>query len=294
MLSLSTDLTESHSDLRIFPLHLSRKIFHRTIALCVVAFLMVFSADVAAQIPDALTGRWQVAEVHINTGSSRTVSYGWNDPALRWRMFTFSDTQVTDDAPEAGYCQAPQAKVTRMELGKLFGTSLAGDGYPVRQATPTDYAFKSSPGEAVDVISLVCRNGLWQGGLGADGGPQGAWMYFTPDGHLILRWYDETLLVLERLPAHATPRASFDCARAASSAEKTLCGSLQLAAFDRSISAAYKIARDEVKGDATQEKSLVASQREWVRHRDACATDTACLLTSMKARLQQLAAVGQD
>lgn len=285
---------ESNSDLRIFPVHLPRKTLHCVIAPAVAAFLMAFSAGCAAQIPDALKGSWQVAEVHINTGSSRAVSYGWNDPALHWRMFTFSDAQITDDAPEAGDCQTPQAKVTRMELGKLFGTSLTGDGYPVQQATPADYAFKSSPGEAVDVISLVCRNGLWQGGLGADGGPQGAWMYFTPDGHLILRWYDETLLVLERLPAHATPRASFDCTRAASPAEKALCGSLQLAAFDRSISAAYKIARNEVKDDAEQEKSLVASQREWVRYRDACSTDAACLLTSMKARLQQLAAVGQD
>lgn len=275
-------------------MHLPRKNLRRAIAPAVVTFLMAFSAGCAAQIPDALKGSWQVAEVHINTESSRTASYGWNDPALRWRLFTFSDAQVTDDAPEESHCQAPQAKVTRMELGKLFGTSLAGDGYPVQQATPAGYAFKSSPAEAMDVISLTCREGLWQGGLGADGGLQGAWMYLAPDGHLILRWYDETVLVLERLPAHATPHASFDCARAASPAEKTLCGSLQLAAFDRSIAAAYKIARDEVKDDEEQEKSLVASQRSWVRQRDACTTDAACLLTSMKARLPQLAAFGQD
>jgi hypothetical protein len=196
-----------------------REIFHRTIASFAIAGLMAFSTSASAQIPVALKGTWQVAEVHINTASSRTVSYGWNDPALRWRMFTFSDAQVTDDAPEASHCQAPQAKVTRMELGKLFGTSLAGDGYPVQQATPADYSFKSGPAESVDVISLNCREGLWQGDLGADGGLQGAWMYLAPDGHLVLRWY------------------------AASPAEKTLCGSLQLAAFDRSISAAYKIAR---------------------------------------------------
>lgn len=178
-------------------------------------------------------------------------------------MFRFSDAQVTGDAPEQNQCQnEPAGECWPDEkLGKLFGISLAGDGYPVQPATTADYAFKSKPDETA-VISLICREGLWQGGLGIDGDLQGAWVYLVPDGYLILRWYDATLLVLERLLTHVTPRASLDCARAALSAENALCGSLQLAAFDRSISVAYNIARDEVKGDATQDKSLVAFQGE--------------------------------
>jgi uncharacterized protein len=49
-----------------------------------------------------------------------------------------------------------------------------------------------------------------------------------------------------------------------------------------------------VKDDAEQESALVASQRNWVRQCDACATDTASLLKSMKARLPELASAGQD
>jgi uncharacterized protein YecT (DUF1311 family) len=273
--------------------HLSKKTFHRGIASFAIACLMACAAA-SAQVPDTLKGTWQVVEVHVNTESSRTATYGWNDPALRWRMFTFSDAQVSDDAPEQSDCQAPQAKVSRMELGKLFGTSLAATGYPVQRAAPADYAFKSSPAETVDVISLICRQGLWQAGLGADGGLQGAWMYFAADGRLVLRWYDETVLVLEHLTTDATPQASFNCAKASSPVEKTLCGSLQLAAFDRSVAEAYKIARDEVKDDPAQQGSLLTSQRNWVHQRNTCATDTACLLASMKARLHQLAAVGQN
>ncbi len=272
----------------------SRKTSRCAMLLPVATLLLAFSAGSAAQIPDGLKGTWQVAEVHINTESSRTVSYGWNDPRLRWRMFTFSDTQITDDAPEDGNCQAPRATAKRLRLTQLFGESLAGDGYPVQPATPADYAFKIDPAEVADVISITCRSGPWQGGLGADGGLQGAWMYVASDGHLVLRWYDESILVLTHLDASAKPDASFDCAKATSSTEQAICSSLQLASFDQSVALAYQQLRDQARQVGDSLKALATSQRAWIRQRNACGADAKCILKSLKERLDRLASADQS
>jgi hypothetical protein len=161
----------------------------------------------ARTIPAALERTWQVAEAHINTEATRTPEQGWNDPRLRGRIFVISDAQVTDDAPEPGDCRSPRAASARMDLVKLVGGSMAGVGMdPPRQATPAGYELKTGPDQSVEVTRLTCQNGLWQGGLGADGGLKGAWMHVGCDGRLVLRWYDETILILDRLAAHATAR----------------------------------------------------------------------------------------
>ncbi|MEO9216910.1 MAG: lysozyme inhibitor LprI family protein [Rhodanobacter sp.] len=262
--------------------------------LSVAVFLFAFSAACLAKLPVGLAGTWQVTEVHVNTEATWTMHYGWNDPALRWRIFNFSDALVTADTPESAQCEAPQASITHVTLASLLGKSMAGGEDAQERPTPIGYGFGKPPAKALDVISLSCQGKFWQGGLGADGGLQGAWMYLASDGHLVLRWYDETILVLDRLAADARPQASFDCSKAASPTEKAVCASLPLAAFDRSVAAAYKVARDEVKDDADMTKQVVFAQKAWVHRRDACGTDATCLLESMKKRLGELAAVDQD
>lgn len=141
----------------------------------------------------------------------------------------------------------------------------------------------------VDVISIRCSDGLWQGGLGlVDTGVQGSWLYLDTAGRMVLRWYGETLLILRHLPADARPQASFDCARAVTSTERTICGSWQLAAFDRSVASAYRNAYDQFKSDAANVDPLGRLQRQWLRQRDACGTDATCLLKSMKRQIDAL------
>ncbi|MCK7580810.1 MAG: hypothetical protein MZV65_37765 [Chromatiales bacterium] len=59
-----------------------------------------------------------------------------------------------------------------------------------------------------------------------------------------LRWHEGVFLILKRLPKDAQPRASFDCARAATETERAICGSVSLAAFDASVAGSYKHALD--------------------------------------------------
>ncbi|MDE2280273.1 MAG: hypothetical protein KGK04_11910 [Xanthomonadaceae bacterium] len=245
-------------------------------------------AGYGAALPAQLLGRWQVAEVQVNRASERRLDYQYNDPRLRWRIFDFSAAQLINDTPEGYPCIVPQVTETRMQLGKLISGSLAG----VEErgdATPEDYGLATKPDTVVDVVSIHCGSGPWQGGLGlVNTGVQGSWLYIDADGSMVLRWYGETLLILRHLPEDAKPQASFDCARAATPTERTICGSLQLAAFDRSVASAYRDAYDQFTSDRASVDPLARLQRRWLRQRDACGADATCLLKSMKRQIDAL------
>ncbi|HKT27297.1 lysozyme inhibitor LprI family protein [Dyella sp.] len=257
-----------------------------------ITLVTTCAACQAASLPDALIGRWQVIEVHINTNATAKTNYGWNDARLRWRIFTFTSTELSNDAADGSNCEAPQVAVTNMPAMRLMDDSLAHTGGsasdPEAHPSPTAYELKIDPNELVKVISVHCKDGLWEGDLGTGKGVEGAWMFFTHSGQLVIRWRDETLLVLDRLPADAKPRPSFDCLHARSPAEKTICGSLQLAAFDRSVNWSYKVTRDDIKDTDVSSAQLAGSQRAWLRKRDACGTNASCLLSVMQRRLEEL------
>jgi uncharacterized protein YecT (DUF1311 family) len=267
--------------------------FRRSPALTLLLSISASLTCQAAGLPKALLGRWQVAEVHINSYASFKTNYGWNDARLRWRIFNFSDAELSDDTSDSSPCAAPAASVTRMPLLKLMDGSLGhlagGDNDPYSRPTPAAYELKAAPNQQVDVISITCKDELYQGDLGTGNGVMGAWMYQTPAGELVIRWRDETLLVLDRLPADAKPQPSFDCAKASSPAEKTICSSLQLASFDRSVAWSYKVARDDIKDTDDSPVKLAAEQRAWLRKRDTCGADASCLLKTMEQRLDELA-----
>lgn len=248
----------------------------------------------AASLPDSLLGRWQVAEVHINTYASWKNNYGWNDPQLRGRIFTFTNALLSNDTADGSNCETPQATVTNVSLMRLMDGSLAhasgDDSDPETHPSPAAYRLKMDPNEAVKAISIRCREGVWEDDLGTGKGVEGAWMFLTQSGQLVLRWRDETILILDRLPPDAKPQPSFDCAKASSAAEKAICSSIQLASFDRSVSWSYKVAYDDTKQNGDNLSPLVSSQQAWLRKRNACGGDASCLLTTMRQRLDELSA----
>lgn len=84
----------------------------------------------------------------------------------------------------------------------------------------------------------------------------------------------------ETAPALAPP--SFDCAKAASEAEKLVCTDAELAALDRQLATRYAEAKD----------ADPAMQRGWAKGRDECwkADDVRlCVLESYRTRLVELA-----
>lgn len=82
---------------------------------------------------------------------------------------------------------------------------------------------------------------------------------------------------------------SFDCAKAQSFAEKSICTSKPLQRLDEDLNSTYIRAIDRA---TEHEKAAVRlSQREWLKQRDACTT-AACVSMSITAQQQRLAKWG--
>ncbi len=79
------------------------------------------------------------------------------------------------------------------------------------------------------------------------------------------RWEHDAfrLVRIEKAPTYPT---SFDCERARTSAEITICGNPKLAALDRALADAFEKARGRASGAARD--ALVEQQRAWVAERD--------------------------
>ena len=77
--------------------------------------------------------------------------------------------------------------------------------------------------------------------------------------------------------------ASYDCMKAATQIEKSICANATLSKLDDALSIAYRAA----KGSSTDLERLQTDQMEWVRTRNACKNDE-CIQNSYENRLNQL------
>jgi len=87
------------------------------------------------------------------------------------------------------------------------------------------------------------------------------------------------------LAALSSRAASFDCAKAQSVAEKSICASPRLSRLDTELARSYDLASTLT----VDPKGLLATQREWLRGtRSDCGDDAECLEHAMLVRIEQL------
>jgi uncharacterized protein YecT (DUF1311 family) len=244
----------------------------------------VYSTDhPSVSSPANLVGMWEVTNVLVDTGATRTLNYRLGDPRLKGRVLNIASDRLTFNTPEDKLCTNPSVTLKTITAASLIKESMASRGLSPHTSTPKDYELPLSENAAVQAEWVSCKGGRF--------GPTGkTWIVVMPDGQLAVRWFDSTILLLSRLNASKAPRASFDCAKAAVQAEQTICGSVALAAFDRSVSESYADALKEYR-DARDEdglKKLQAEQKAWILKRNACASDPTCLEKSMQDRLDAL------
>ncbi|HEX7816544.1 lysozyme inhibitor LprI family protein [Dyella sp.] len=94
-------------------------------------------------------------------------------------------------------------------------------------------------------------------------------------------WIAMAALIALPLAAHA---ASFDCAKASSTAEKAVCADADLSQLDGDLGKAFVQAMSA----AGNSDALRTSQRAWLKQRDACGSDKRCLQRSYRQRLDRL------
>lgn len=93
-----------------------------------------------------------------------------------------------------------------------------------------------------------------------------------------------TAALLPLLLPLATHAAGFDCAKAASPTEKTICADAAVSKLDGELAAAWKKAL--AKGGDTA--ALKAAQLKWLKQRDQCGGDEQCLGDRYRERLASL------
>lgn len=79
---------------------------------------------------------------------------------------------------------------------------------------------------------------------------------------------------------------SFDCAKAGTPTERTMCADLNLWPKDRAMNSIYFWIRDNVAADVR--KGILAVQRHWLAARNDCGADRECLNSVYDQRLEEL------
>ncbi|HWK15284.1 MAG TPA: hypothetical protein VNS02_12870 [Rhizobiaceae bacterium] len=82
---------------------------------------------------------------------------------------------------------------------------------------------------------------------------------------------------------------SFDCAKAGTPTERTMCADQNLWAKDRAMNSIYFWIRDNVQADIR--KGILAVQRHWLAVRNDCGADRSCLNSVYDQRLEELKVV---
>lgn len=97
-------------------------------------------------------------------------------------------------------------------------------------------------------------------------------------------------MALLLLPNHAiandAPKPSFDCAKATTITEKTICSDTKLAQLDRELATAYRKYLQTL--SEFDQRSLKLMQREWVKERESCGSDINRLVRTYEERLALL------
>jgi uncharacterized protein len=81
-------------------------------------------------------------------------------------------------------------------------------------------------------------------------------------------------------------KPSFNCAKAYAKAEKAICANPAIATLDNVMVDLYKKARAARKGAARN--AITAQQKQWLKQRNACGPDIACLAQRYGERIGQL------
>jgi uncharacterized protein YecT (DUF1311 family) len=246
--------------------------------IAVAAALALLPAAARAQ---PAPGAWDVVQVAVDSKDQMHWLYVPADPRLLGReLLIAADAWRFNDGSDP--CEKPDVSRRDASFAKLLAESFPRPPGPGRAATPTlgDFGLAASLNKNVTVYTPRCA----PRSDGRDPQPWSeAWFVNAAPDRLLMRMGSSAVLTLARRTPNAAPQPSFACSAARTPIERMLCGSVALAALDRSVAAAYKRKRDTSDAGA-----LRAAQAEWLKRRDACGQDEACVADAMRERIDEL------
>lgn len=232
----------------------------------IVALALFASTGVVA----APLGQFIVVEARRDPAVSNAQAQ-YQDPQLVNRIISFSSSGVSFDAGASACTRAVKTtmNVTVVKLFRQIMYPRTKPGY-ARFARPIDFGLNIAPQTVMPVTRFHCGASSSQDGSNWNR----AALFPIGKGTYALSLIPDYLLILKPAPSRIT--ASFNCAKASSPAERTICSDPVLAGWDRSVHLAY-----EDHGD-------VGEQRAWLTERDKCGTNKSCLHESMSLRVMNL------
>ncbi|MDB4988101.1 MAG: hypothetical protein JWN04_3279 [Myxococcaceae bacterium] len=242
-----------------------------------LACLVLGSARASDSAPPShFVGQWEVERVLPDQADRMRWTMRTNSPSMIYRRFVITDRTVELDG---AVCM--QRWVARsITWGELFRIGFLRGPRPATSIhpKPEDFELVLSKQTRVKAYPLCFEPNVKNPWL------RGQWVVFEGSDRMIMH-ADETLIfVFRRVPEGEHPLASFSCAQAATPTEKAICGNAELANWDRSVAEALR----QLPRSAVQAEELLAEQPEWLRTRDQCGADAACLETSMRNRTSDL------
>jgi hypothetical protein len=160
---------------------------------------------VVGSFPAAFEGTWKVSSVLVDLGASRRLEYQHDDPRLVGRTFSFESSRITSDTPEHRECLDPHASEWRADIARILARTIAPHGVPAVAPSAKDYELPWSGNPTVDLLFIHCRPGHFGPrlprtiGTVVDRDDAGTWVIFVAHDQLLVRWFDETILRLQRV-----------------------------------------------------------------------------------------------
>jgi len=204
-----------------------------------------------------------------------------DDPRLLGRVVQIGPHTLTTDATASACTAAGAAR--KITLGAWLSDTFATSGG--RQ--PGEFGLDAYAHSLVDSRDYRCDT--------SDPSFGKATTAALSAGRVMLAWKNqEVLLMLRPVDATDRPHPAFACKDAYLPAEKTICSSLSLANWDRSVAAEYARVRSIAASTANGKPQgdldgLRAEQTAWLKRRDSCGEHADCLLKAYRDRMQALA-----
>jgi uncharacterized protein YecT (DUF1311 family) len=239
-------------------------------------------ADAQGGVPSDLIGVWEVEHVAVDGQDQIHWGVRPEEPELIGRTLVISAEEVRFEGDKAVQCKQSKWRPRHATWAYLFAKGFPRPPVGGRSPNPTPDDFNVKVNRTQRVIAYsVCP----QPGPDANRFPMDSWVALQGPDRLAFHMDAQVLLLLHRRPTDAKPVASFDCGKAESPTEKTICGSFDLASWDRSVALAF---RQALARRPEKEKELRAGQQAWLRERDACGANASCVDEHLWRRVDDL------
>ncbi len=264
----------------------------------------------AKPIPEQWYGVWQVVDVKddpLDKYHDPELVYKPNYGHLLGRIVEFKRDKLWNNnalRPDWRNCQSPKLEERRVGIVDFLEETIIGrlEGGLV---LPNEMGLPIVDDAMVTVYRIWCGDRLitelaeyrlsdehlngddeWLRSWLSD-----AWLMPLPNGRLAFRLEYNEVAILARVTPETKPKASFDCAKASNDAEKTICRSVELAAYDASVAEVYRFAMEYynlVDTGKAEALKLKQTQKEWLKKRNSCKADETCLMERMAERVDQI------